>query len=73
MTRRTARNRWVCPVGSRCCVMVVIDEFVREQSGADPSPQDDFAHNETCLADAVECDDYGLVVELVERALTLPR
>ncbi len=52
--------------------MVVIDDFVREQSGAGPSPQDEFALIEARLDEAVECDDYELVVELVERALTLP-
>ena len=52
--------------------MVVIDEFVREQSGGGPSPQDEFALIEDRLDEAVECDDYELVVELVERALTLP-
>lgn len=52
--------------------MVVIEEFVREQSGAGPSLHDEFALVEERLDEAVECDDYELVVELVERALTLP-
>ncbi len=35
-------------------------------------PQDEFAPIEDHLDEAVECDDYALVVGLVDRALTLP-